>query len=63
MDYIRIDLYSVGDKVYFGETTLYPIGGIGRFEPRDRHQQYDEFFGSKWNIMPVLEKAKKSYQH
>lgn len=29
----RIDLYEVAGKVYFGEITLYPGSGIGRFTP------------------------------
>jgi len=27
MDYVRVDLYDTGDKVYFGEYTLTPMGG------------------------------------
>lgn len=29
----RIDLYSCQGKVYFGEITLYPMGGFGSFNP------------------------------
>lgn len=29
----RIDLYSCQGKVYFGEITLYPMGGFGYFNP------------------------------
>lgn len=32
-DYIRIDLYDVGQKVYFGEMTHYPGSGVEKFTP------------------------------
>lgn len=31
--FARIDLYTVGDKVYFGEITFYPWSGYMEFEP------------------------------
>lgn len=31
--YVRVDLYSVGDKVYFGELTFTPGAGVLRFTP------------------------------
>lgn len=37
----RIDLYSVGDKTYFGEITFYPASGLGVFEP----EEYDAILG------------------
>lgn len=43
-DFIRVDLYSVGNKIFFGELTCYPAGGIARFEPKE----YDFIFGEKW---------------
>ncbi len=39
---IRVDLYSVGNKIYFGELTLYHGGGIEKFTPGE--QEY--VFGS-----------------
>ena len=32
-DYIRVDLYQIKDKTYFGEFTLYPFSGKGNFKP------------------------------
>ena len=32
MYYARIDLYNVDGKVYFGEITMYPTGGLSTFE-------------------------------
>ena len=37
----RIDFYELNDKVYFGEITFYPTGGLGGFDP----QNYDELVG------------------
>jgi hypothetical protein len=45
-DFIRVDLYSVGGRIYFGELTCYPAAGLARFVPRT----YDFLFGEKWNM-------------
>lgn len=45
-DFIRVDLYSVGDRIYFGELTCYPAGGLAEFIPRE----YDFIFGEKWHL-------------
>jgi hypothetical protein len=34
-DFIRVDLYLLGDAVYFGELTCFPEAGFGRFTPKD----------------------------
>ena len=31
--FLRVDFYSVNDKVYFGETTFFPASGLGRIAP------------------------------
>lgn len=31
--FMRVDLYEINHKVYFGELTLYPSGGFGYFKP------------------------------
>ena len=31
--FVRIDLYEVSGKVYFGEVTFYPMSGMGTFTP------------------------------
>ena len=44
-DYVRIDLYSVGDNIiYFGEMTHYPGSGMERFTP----QTMDFELGKYW---------------
>ncbi len=45
-DFIRVDLYSVGGRIYFGELTCYPAGGLARFIPK----KYDFVFGEKWKV-------------
>lgn len=44
--YSRIDLYSVGEKLYFGEITLYPMSGMGKIRP----QKYDQILGQMINL-------------
>ena len=33
--FLRVDLYNVKDKIYFGELTFYPAAGMGAFVPED----------------------------
>ncbi len=41
-DFIRVDLYNVDGKIYFGELTFYPAGGYGKFVP----EKWDYLLGS-----------------
>lgn len=50
LDFVRVDLYSTGDQIYFGEMTHYPAAGFGKFSPHS----YDLYFGSYW---PVIQEA------
>lgn len=43
-EFLRVDLYNVGGKIYFSELTPYPGGVSARFEP----ESMDYFFGEKW---------------
>jgi hypothetical protein len=46
-EFIRVDLYNIQGKVYFGELTLYP-GGVGvKILP----PQADYFFGNRWKAL------------
>lgn len=45
-DFIRVDLYLIGDTIYFGEMTCFPAAGLIRIKPRS----YDFEFGSKINL-------------
>lgn len=44
--FVRVDLYEVNSKVYFGEMTFYPAGGTPDFIPKE----YDEIVGKMWEI-------------
>ena len=41
----RIDLYSFGSEIFFGEITHYPGSGLEKFDD----YKLDLFFGNKWN--------------
>lgn len=47
-DYIRIDLYAIDNRIYFGEMTNYPASGFGPWRP----QRFDFELGEKWRIIP-----------
>lgn len=44
MDFVRVDLYEIGDRIVFGEMTNYPEAGTAVFRPRS----YDKYLGGKW---------------
>ena len=33
--FVRIDLYEIGDDIYFSEITFYPNAGVIPFEPKE----------------------------
>jgi hypothetical protein len=43
-DFIRVDLYSVNNRIYFGELTPYPAGIESNMLP----EAQDWTFGRKW---------------
>jgi len=49
MDFVRVDLYDIGSRIYFGEMTATPGAGLARFEP----QAMDEHLGQLWGGQPV----------
>lgn len=46
LDFIRVDLYSINNKIYFGELTCYPGNGFEKFQPAI----YDSTFGEYWKV-------------
>ncbi len=44
--FVRVDFYEVGNRVYLGEMTFYPAGGLKPFHPAE----WDYTFGSKINL-------------
>jgi hypothetical protein len=45
-DYVRVDLYNLNGKVYFGELTSYPGSGLSKYE----YQSFDFELGKHWTI-------------
>lgn len=50
--YVRVDLYEVNGKNYFGELTFFPGNGMVPFEP----EEWDYTFGN-WLQLPEIENA------
>lgn len=44
IDFVRVDLYDLGDRVVVGEMTCYPASGRAAFRPAE----LDAWLGSKW---------------
>ena len=44
MDFVRVDLYDLGDRVVFGELTIYPVSGWASFDP----PEFDAYLGGLW---------------
>ena len=53
--FVRVDFYTIGERVIFGEMTWYPAGGLGRFRP----ESADRELGSKL-ILPACEHGRIS---
>ena len=49
--FVRVDLYEVNGRIYFGELTFYPGSGLEEFEP----ESYDYLLGS-WIELPADKK-------
>ncbi|MCS5497360.1 hypothetical protein NY547_08940 [Cnuibacter physcomitrellae] len=47
-DFVRVDLYSLPDRIVFGELTSYPAGGESPFDPIS----FDAEFGRPWTVPP-----------
>jgi hypothetical protein len=49
-DFCRVDFYCPNNKkIIFGEITLAPVGGLGRFYPR----KWDYYFGGLWDFRRI----------
>jgi TupA-like ATPgrasp len=45
-DFVRVDLYTLPNRLVFGELTNYPAGGYARFDP----PHFDLEFGRHWTV-------------
>src|SRR3990170_1687227 len=53
--FVRVDLYSVKNKIYFGELTFTPDNGLGVFEPPNAYYQLGELIDlSKYNKNQII---------
>ena len=50
MPHVRVDLYEINGKVYFGELTFFHWSGLMPFQPK----QWDYTFGSWLKLPPVI---------
>ncbi|MCU0895439.1 MAG: hypothetical protein MUD06_14200 [Rhodospirillales bacterium] len=50
-DFVRVDLYNVEGRVYFGELTIYPSGGCSRWP-----EELDMEMGALWSL-PSLNRS------
>lgn len=41
--FLRVDLYNVNGKIYFGELTFYPAAGMGAFIPKEWDEKIGDF--------------------
>ena len=41
--FVRIDLYNIHDKIYFGEITFFPLSGMGFFRPQEWDLKLGEY--------------------
>jgi len=47
--YVRVDLYSSHNQIYFGELTFRPLAGFMKFKP----QEFDKIMGEKL-VLPII---------
>ncbi|MFU8878566.1 MAG: ATP-grasp fold amidoligase family protein [Wenzhouxiangellaceae bacterium] len=45
-DFVRVDLYAIMERIYFGELTHYPGAGTSAFEP----MSFDFDLGTHWQL-------------
>lgn len=51
--FMRVDFYNVNGKIYFGEITLYPADGFGKFVP----EKWDKKLGKMLDLEGVRKRA------
>lgn len=56
-EFVRVDLYNVDGKIYFGELTWIPMGGAGKIEP----WEFDLHLGQELKIDSLVEVVQEHY--
>ena len=41
-EFVRVDFYNAGDRVYFGELTFFPNSGYGTFTPSEWNERFGD---------------------
>ena len=54
--FVRVDWYEADGKIYIGELTFTPNGGLGKIEPRE----YEKYLGDQIDLTELMEKHKKN---
>jgi hypothetical protein len=63
-DHLRVDLYLIGDRIYFGETTIYNYSGLATWIPKNMtggtalSSSFDDAIGSSW-ALPQLSRRQQ----
>ena len=52
--FVRVDWFEVDGRIYIGEMTFTPNGGLGKIEPIE----YERYWGEKIDLKPLLDKHK-----
>lgn len=53
LPFLRVDFYNINGKIFFGELTFFPAGGMGKFEP----EEWDYKLGNWIKLGTALKKA------
>lgn len=53
--FIRVDLYNIKGKIYFGELTLSPSNGMDKYLP----DKWNKILGEKYDLTPFMEEKKR----
>lgn len=59
IDHLRVDLYLIGDRIYFGETTIYNYSGLETWIPKTANgrtplsRSFDDAIGALWTLPPL----------
>lgn len=59
LPFVRVDLYSLGEKIIFGEMTFYPGSGSEEFQP----DEYNKILGDMLELPKIPEGRKEITQH
>ena len=46
IDFVRVDLYALPERIVCGELTNYPLAGTGWFDP----PEFDRRLGAFWTV-------------